>query len=273
MPIVPKDFQLSLLKKEQVAKDTWTFYFDRTAVSDFDFLSGQYVRMTLDVIQPDERGTGRFFSISSSPLNKQYLTITTRILQSAFKKTLFDLAPGTPVKFFGPVGRFIFNDEETMPHIFLAGGIGITPSHSMLLYAAEKNLSFPITLFVSFSTVEDVVFYDELMKISADHPSIKVVYTITKPEADSSASSSWSKIQDQLDSGVPASWRVPRMTTKWTRETGRINADLIKKYCPDFLSSQYYISGPPAMVDAMLAIVNEMGVPGEQVKKEKFVGY
>lgn len=244
--ITPRDFVLLFVKKEQRSKDAYTFFFDRTAVSDFYFLPGQYVRMTLDVLQPDDRGSSRFFSITSSPPDKQYLTVTTRIIQSAFKKTLLELSPGAPVKFFGPVGRFVFDETITKPHIFLAGGIGITPFHSMLFYAAEQNLSIPITLFVSFSTGEDIVFYDELRKVSTDHPNIKVVYTVTKPEA----------------SEKP-----------WSGETGRISADLIKKYAPDFMNSLFYISGPPPMVDGMLELVKEMGVSDEQVKKEKFVGY
>lgn len=263
MPIPPKDFILPFVRKEQVAKDAWTFYFDRVkrdsaGPEDFDFLPGQYIRMTFDIMEPDERGTGRFFSITSSPLNKEYLTITTRILQSAFKKTLASLSPGTDVKFFGPVGRFLLDEDDKRPRIFLAGGIGITPFHSMLTYASEKNLLLPITLFVSFSTVEEIVFYDELQKISEDHPNIKVIYTVTRPEVIPSAAFSTAG-ESEID--------------VWTGETGRISVDLIKKYAPDFVSSLFYISGPPMMVDAMLALVKEMGVPDEQVKKEKFVGY
>lgn len=254
MSIAPKDFQLPFVKKEQVAKDAWRFYFDKTSLTDFSFVPGQYVKMFLDIPSPDERGTSRSFSIVSSPLDTNVLSITTKIGSSAFKQTLAMLVPGTQVKFFGPMGRFILNGDENRPHIFLAGGIGITPFHSMLLYAAAKKLSFPIMLFVSFSTIEEMVFYDGLMKIAEDYPTIKVVYTITQPEV------------------------IPSAATKdginvWTGETGRISADLIKKYAPEFMNSLFYISGPPVMVDAMLVIVQEMGVPEEQVRKEKFIGY
>ncbi len=252
MQVTPRDFILPFVKKEQVAKDVWTFFFDRVkrgsagTEDDFDFIPGQYIRMTLDVPQPDERGTGRFFSITSSPLNKEYLTITTRIIQSAFKKTLAALKAGTMVKFFGPTGRFVLDETDKTPHIFLAGGIGITPFHSMILYAAEKNLSLSITLFVSFSTVEEIVFYDEIIKISNDHQNIKTIYTVTKLQESSKS---------------------------WNGETGRISSEMIKKYSPDFIHSLFYVSGPPAMVDAMLSLIKEMGVQDEQVKKEKFVGY
>ena len=241
---LPKDFTLPFLKKEQVAHDAYSFYFDRTKIPDFDFLPGQYVKMFLDVPNPDDRGTSRSFSIASSPLGKNYLMITTRIIQSAFKKTLAALTPGTQVKFFGPNGKFVFNEQETQPHIFLAGGIGITPFHSMFLYASEKNIQTPITLFVSFSIAEEVIFYDKLIGINTKHPNIKPIYTVTNSE-DSS----------------------------WQGETGRISEEMIRKYCPGFSNSLFYISGPPAMVDGMLEIVKNLNVPDDQVRKEKFVGY
>lgn len=244
--ITPQDFELPFVKKEQIAKDIWTFYFARKDTH-VDFLAGQFIRMTLDIKEPDERGSSRTFSIASSPLNREFLTITTRILQSTFKKTLLDLVPGTIVKFFGPNGRFVLDEKEAIPRIFLAGGIGITPFHSMITYVAENNLSLPITLFVSFSTVEEVVFHEELTRISMDHQNIRIVYTITKPE------------ESQMS---------------WDGEKGRISADLIKKYVPpDFVNSFFYISGPPPMVDAMFSLVKAMGIPDERVKKEKFVGY
>lgn len=249
--IAPRDFILPFLKKEQVAHDAYAFYFDRikrgSAVAeepDLDFLPGQYVKMFLDVQNPDDRGSSRSFSIASSPLEKDYVMITTRIIQSAFKKTLANLTPGVQVKFFGPNGRFVFDDSETKPHIFLAGGIGITPFHSMLTYIAEKDIKIPITLFVSFSTVEEVVFYDELTNLAKEHPNIKVVYTITHPE-----------------------------NSSWRGETGRISEDMIKKYCPNFSDSLFYASGPPVMTDAMVELVKNMGIPDERVRKEKFVGY
>ncbi len=241
----PKAFQLPFVRKEQVSKDAYAFYFDRTK-EEFNFLPGQYIRITLPQEHPDERGIRRFFSVTTSPLDKQYIGITTRIIQSSFKKTLANLSPGTPVEFFGPVGRFIFDPQESQPHILLAGGIGITPFHSMLLYAIEKNLSIPITLFVSFSTAEDVLFKNELDEATKNNPNIKLIYTVTKPE----------------ESKVP-----------WNGEKGRISEDLIKKYITDFSTAIFYIVGPPPMVSFMEEMVKQMGIPIERIRKETFVGY
>lgn len=246
MTQVPIDFSLPFVKKEQLSDDAWSFFFDRTAYPDLSFLPGQYVRMTLEIPQTDERGNSRFFSISSSPLQKEYLTISTRILKSAFKQSLIALDHGRNVNFFGPVGRFFFDPENIRPTIFLSGGIGITPFRSMLHYIAEKNLTNSVALFASFSRSEDVLFFDELSEITNKHQSVKSIYTVTQLE---------------------------NSHVKWNGETGRITARLLSKYCANLADAQYYISGPPLMVDAMLALVKEIGVPDEQVKKEKFIGY
>ncbi len=148
MGIIPKDFSLLFLIKVQVAKDAYSFYFDRKN-RELDFLPGQYVRVTLQIENPDERGKSRFFTISSSPLEKDYIVITTRVIQSSFKKTLQTLTTGIKVSFFGPTGQFVFREEEKIPHVFLAGGIGITPFHSMITYVNEKHIDVSIILFVA----------------------------------------------------------------------------------------------------------------------------
>lgn len=120
MAIQPKEFYLHFIKKEKIAKDTYSFYWDSTNI-DLNFLPGQYVRMTLDIKNPDNRGSSRSFTIASSPLEKQHIMITTKIIQSpapdgagqsSFKKRLMMLKPQELVKFFGSMGGFILNEEE-----------------------------------------------------------------------------------------------------------------------------------------------------------------
>jgi ferredoxin-NADP reductase len=243
---VPSDFSLPFLRREQAAKDAYTFVFDRSAKLDYTFLPGQYNRIILPHENADERGTSRNFSIVTSPNNTNELMITTRIVQSSFKKALYNLTPGTQVQFFGPVGRFIFDENEAGDRVFLAGGIGITPFHSMLTYIAEKNITIPVTFFASFSTSEDILYFDEFTKISQEHPNVKIVYTVTKPEA----------------SQKP-----------WDGEKGRVTPETIKKYVPDITKCITYTCGPIHMVDALLETLTNMGVPKENQRKENFVGY
>ena len=59
----------------------------------------------------DDRGTSRFFTISSSPTEKDCITITTRIGESSFKKAFFGLKKGEIIAFFGPMGKFILETD------------------------------------------------------------------------------------------------------------------------------------------------------------------
>ncbi len=243
MSIVPKEFFLPLIRKEQAATDTYSFFFDRTQI-DFNFIAGNWIRLTLDFSEGDPRGSSRIFSIASSPLARDILMITTKISKSLFKQTLYSLKAGTKVKFFGPAGRFLFNEEETKPFVFLAGGIGVTPFHSMITYVAEKKLSTPITLFASFSTAQELIYYQELKGLENQY--IKIIYILTQLE---------------------------QSKGQWSGETGRISEEMIKKYVSDIALPLYYIAGPPAMVSAIEKLVRRMDVPTDHIRKENFVGY
>lgn len=233
--------------KEQIAKNTYSFYFDRTANPTYAFSAGQYTKVFLDAPK-DPIGTWRMFTTCSSPRQIDRLMITTKVDNNSgiFKQKMAGLQKGDKVKFSGPLGGFSLPKKSTSPLILLAGGIGITPFHSMLLHAAAINFSSPITFIVSFSTVEEMIFYDELSRLSKDHPNIKVVYTISRPE---------------------------QSHNKWDGETGRISEQLIKKYASSILTSTYFIAGSSMMVSSMLDLLEVMGIPDDQVREEQLTGY
>ena len=245
MPSPAASFALPFLRKEQLTADTYSFYFDRTA-HPFEYLPGQYIRMILMHENPDERGTSRFFTMASPPTEHEELMITTRVVQSSFKKALLGLLPGQEVQFWGPIGQFVLHEDTQKPLVFLAGGIGLTPYHSMLLYGLEKKIAIPMTLFVACSTSEEIVFYEELTAVTKQLPTVTVVYTVTHPE---------------------------ESQTAWVGETGRISVNMLKKYVSAPQECIYYISGPGAMVDATEKMLSEMDVSEEHIVLEKFPGY
>lgn len=228
----PQSFNSQLIKKEQLTRDTYSFYFERP--STFEFVPGQYIKMFLPIENPDDRGASRFFSLPSSPTERDHLMITTRILQSSFKKTLAALPIGAKVQMRGPHGTFVLDEKDARPNIYLAGGIGITPARSMLVYLRDKDLAIPFTLMVSFSNSDEIIFQDELNSLSNEFR--KIVYVVTSEE-------------------------------------GRIDEEKIKKNVPDLLDSLFYISGPAGFVAAIEKLVKSMGAPDENVKTEDFPGY
>src|SRR3989344_2592493 len=226
-----QSFTSKLIKKEQLTGDTYSFYFTRP--STFEFIPGQYIKMILNIENPDERGISRFFTIASSSTENMFM-ITTRIIQSSFKKTLAALPIGAEVQMRGPHGTFVLDEQDPRGKVYLAGGIGITPARSMLVYLRDKNLNIPFTLMVSFSNGNEIIFQDELSSLSNNDR--KIIYVVTSEE-------------------------------------GRIDEEKIKKNAPDFLSSLFYISGPPGFVDAMEKLVMSLGVSEENIKTEDFPGY
>ncbi|MBI2621922.1 MAG: FAD-dependent oxidoreductase [Candidatus Levybacteria bacterium] len=247
-------FELEFLKKEKMARNTYSFYFDRVHVKRglgkrgfagyFNFKPGQYIKIYLPISNPDERGTSRYFTISSSPTDKDFLTITTRIIRSSFKLTLNSLRPGQKISAFGPLGYFDFDPKSKKQKVFLAGGIGITPFHSILRYIDHKKLDLPIVLFVSFPFKEEAIFFDELKKIESEKPNIKTVYTLTKEEN-----------------------YYPEF------EKGRMGSNMIKKYVQNYKNSEFFVVGPEAFESSMLGILNKMGILKNQIFNENFPGY
>jgi ferredoxin-NADP reductase len=232
------------IKRLHIAKDTYSFYFKRP--TGFDFIAGQYNRWTLPITATDGRGSSRFFTISSPPSEKEFLVVTTKIIQSDYKKELLKLHENQEIKIFGPMGQFIVDERNSTENVFIAGGIGITPFHSILMDAAATNNQKKLTLFASFSTTEEMIFFNELTEAIKPHPNSKVVYTITKPE------------ESQI---------------LWTGEKGRISEDMIKKYVNDISTSIFYIVGPPPMVEGTQKLLGKMSISPKHIRTEQFTGY
>ena len=178
--------------------------------------------------------------------DKNELVVTTKIIHSDFKKKLVKLEVGDEIKIFGPMGQFIFDENHGGENIFIAGGIGITPFHSMLMNTAAQNSTKKLMLFVSFSIPEEIVFLNELTEIAKNHANINIIYTITRPQ------------ESQVS---------------WNGETGRISDVMIRKYVKDISTSTFYIVGPPPMVEGTQKLLAGMNIPNQHVRTEQFSGY
>lgn len=58
-----------------------------------------------------------------------------------------------------------------------------------------------------------------------------------------------------------------------SEKEGRLDAEKIKKYCPDYLDRVWWVCGPPAMVEAFTLLGQKLGLPPEKIKSEEFPGY
>lgn len=228
---------LNFQKKDEINKNIFTFYFDNK----IDFLPGQYLKVNLSIINPDEKGTSRYFTISSSPLDK-YIEITTRIGKSSFKKYLKNLKSGEKINAFGPIGYFNFDSKDKDEQIFLSGGMGITPFHSIIKFLDQKKLNTRIKLIASFSKKNDVIFYDELKEIESRNENLKIIFNVTKEKV----------------KGF---------------ENDRLSKKFIEKYSENLKKAKYFIVGSEDFEYGVSELIKSFGIKEEKVFKENFPGY
>jgi len=228
-------FETNVIETIQRTPDIKSIRFEKP--QGFSHLAGQYVFITLS----DGPEKTKHFTLSSSP-TEGFLEITKRLTGHPFANALAGLSPGDKVSIIGPFGDFTFQGEYDKIGM-LSGGIGITPLRSMIKYSIDEKLSASIIVLYSNSLESDIAFRDELEDIQREKPNIKIVETITRPGQD------------------------------WKGVSGRINAEMVKKFIPDYLDRTFYTSGPQKMVDAMVSLMSELGVPEGQVKQEYFSGY
>lgn len=167
---------LKFIKRVWEVENVYSFYFEPT--EKIFWKPGQFLVYKLVHDNPDLRGKQRFFTISSSPFEEK-IVITTKIIDdsSTFKKKLFSLKKGDLIEAKGPDGHFTIDNPE-MEYLFIAGGIGITPFHSILKSMDHKSEYININLYYA-NKDENIVFRQELDEIAKRNPGLKITYFIS----------------------------------------------------------------------------------------------
>ncbi|MBI4407792.1 MAG: ferric reductase-like transmembrane domain-containing protein [Candidatus Kerfeldbacteria bacterium] len=116
------------------------------------------------------------FTVSSAP-SAQQLTLSMKT-SGDWTQTLDQLAIGSHAKIEGPYGRFSYASipPDDFGYVFVAGGIGITPLHSMITELLAQSSAKPMTLLYSARSVDDIAFKTEFDALAASHSNFKLVY-------------------------------------------------------------------------------------------------
>lgn len=256
LPAKPLKLQLRLLERiAHQGTDIMSFRFSRGDDQNFlSYRAGQYSVVDLGT-DGDPKGPTRSFTIASSPTERDSILITTRIRNSQFKQKLSKLETGAAVKITAPAGDFTLPDGYSKPLVFLSGGIGVTPFRSMIKYATDERLPVRITMFDSNRNQANILYKDEFDSWARLNRNLRIVYTITGEESESSTS--------------PA-------ISDWEGEKGRVDKSMLIKYLDkaELSNSTFYICGPPSMLKAMQVLLqDELQIPEGRIKVEEFTGY
>jgi ferredoxin-NADP reductase len=167
-----------LVSRQEVAERTIGFRFEKP--TNWTFKAGQCLEISLlDPSETDAEGSTRTFSIASAP-QEDTLMVATRMRDTAFKRVLNTIPPGSAVKIEGPSGSLTLSRNVKRTAVFLAGGIGITPFRSMVFHAAQERLLHRIFLFYSNRRAEDAPFLDELQALENENPNYRLIASMTE---------------------------------------------------------------------------------------------
>lgn len=204
------------------------------------YTAGQYTEITLEHENPDDRGIKRWFTLSSAP-DGELVSITTKSAGSegsSFKKALWKLEPGHEVEMEEAMGDFVLPKLTQTPIVLVAGGIGLTPYHSMAGWLTKTGEKREIRFLYAVNSEDDIVLQPDFEKAGLD-PTI----VVSEPSA------------------------------SWGGERGRLSAELILGLEKPTEDTLIYLSGPEPMLEALEADLIKHGVEKKQLVTDFFPGY
>jgi len=158
---------------------------------------------------------------------------------------IFSRKPGDKVTISGPYGEFhIKHTRKEM--IYIGGGAGMAPlrSHTFHLFRTEKTTR-KVSYWYGARSLREVFYEDEFRKIENEFPNFKFNLALSEP--------------------------LPE--DNWKGDVGFIHQVVLDNYLskhdePEEI--EFYLCGPPMMNDAVFKMLDELGVPKENIAFDDF---
>ena len=157
---------------------------------------------------------------------------------------LFSLQAGDTVVIRGPFGDFHVQDSER-EIVLIGGGAGIAPLRAIVLDQLAKRTRRRMSLWYGARDVDDLCFVDEFEAAAAAHANFSFYLALSSSDA----------------------------SADWQGSKGFIHSVVYERYLknhPAPSDVEYYLCGPPLMSAATLAMLERLGVPGDNVFFDDF---
>jgi Na+-transporting NADH:ubiquinone oxidoreductase subunit F len=160
---------------------------------------------------------------------------------------IFSRKPGDKVTISGPYGEFFIKETQN-EMVYIGGGAGMAPlrSHLFHLFHTLKT-NRKVSFWYGGRSLRELFYVEEFRKIEAEFPNFKFNLVLSEP--------------------------LPE--DNWTGLKGFVHQALYDNYLSkheDPEEIEYYFCGPPMMNAAVLKMLDEMGVPPENVMFDDFGG-
>ena len=257
------------LKVRQVTPetpDTVTLEFDipDNLKETFTYKEGQHITLRVQIGGHEIR---RSYSMSSSPLEKRLAVTVKKVKGGQVSTYLHDsVKAGDTLEIAAPDGRFhgTLNPDKRRTYYIFGAGSGITPLMSIIKTTLESEPMSAIFLLYGSRTEEDIIFREELDRLSERYAGqLHVEHIISRPKKESSGSGLF---------GI-----FKKSTINWNGKTGRITQKAAGEFLDENLARGpeddclYFICGPGNMADTVKAALLSRGINAKQVHTEHFV--
>ncbi len=197
----------------------------------------------------------RAYSMANHPAEGNIVMLNVRIATPPPRSTdippgkassyIFNLKPGDKVNISGPYGEFFINKSEK-EMCYIGGGAGMAPlrSHLFHLFHTEKT-NRKVSFWYGARSSREIFYQEDFDGIAKDFPNFN-----------------WN---------VALSDALPE--DNWTGYKGFIHQVLLDNYLKnheDPTEIEYYMCGPPMMIDAVVNMLDSLGVEPEQIRYDKF---
>ena len=171
---------------------------------------------------------------------------------------VFSLKPGDKCTISGPYGEFFIKDTGK-EMIYIGGGAGMAPlrSHLFHLFHTLKTTDRKVSYWYGGRSKRELFYVEQFRKIEREFPNFKFYVALSEPMEEDN----W-KVKDGIDG-------------EGDGFTGFIHQTLIDNYLgkhPEPEEVEYYFCGPPLMNAAVIKMLDDFGVPEENIAFDDFGG-
>ena len=213
-----------------------------------------------DLVMHNPEPQFRAYSMANHPAENNIIMLNVRIATPPFDKKnggfmkvnpgvcssyIYSLKPGDKVTISGPYGEFHIKDTQK-EIIFIGGGAGMAPMRSHILdLFLTKHTQRKASFWYGGRSLRELFYIDDFKKIEAENPNFKFNIALSSP--------------------------LPE--DNWNGYVGNIHEVLFENYLknhPEPEEIEYYLCGPPMMTQAVLTMLDNLGVPKENILFDDF---
>ncbi len=159
---------------------------------------------------------------------------------------VFTRKPGDKVTISGPYGEFFIKPTKK-EMVYIGGGAGMAPlrSHIFHLFHTLKTKDRKVSYWYGGRSLRELFYTEDFTNIEKDFPNFSYHIALSEP--------------------------LPE--DNWTGMTGFIHQALYDNYLknhPEPEEIEYYLCGPPMMLQAVMKMLDELGVPEENIAFDDF---